>query len=256
MSTNELLVLTFVLQESDKNTFNNLIDITKKYLFSLDINLKKTSTLKKNKAIDFYFIDSVNNFKLTNLNLGKDHSYDLTKFRNTNFLQGRGSLSSKNSLLVQPTLTNKVFSSAGANSKILLSDQSVRQYEKLSSTSSNYNLSEGTNPLTSNMLLLNKTNPSSSITNNYLLSKSNHGDLAVLNHTLSSRYYMEGTHYPNSSNNPAINRIDHSTMNAESVFFDVNRNSITKKSFTKNLDTVDLLQGAREKAPASINSAY
>ena len=69
MSTNELLVLTFVLQESDKNTFNNLIDITKKYLFSLDINLKKTSTLKKNKAIDFYFIDTLNNFKLTNLKI-------------------------------------------------------------------------------------------------------------------------------------------------------------------------------------------
>jgi len=31
MSNNELLVLTFVLQESDKNTFNNLITITKKY---------------------------------------------------------------------------------------------------------------------------------------------------------------------------------------------------------------------------------
>ena len=69
MSTNELLVLTFVLQESDKNTFNNLIDITKKYILSLDINLKKTSTLKKNKAIDFYFIDTLNNFKLTNLKI-------------------------------------------------------------------------------------------------------------------------------------------------------------------------------------------
>ena len=69
MSSNELQVLTFVLQESDKNTFNNLIDITKKYLFSLDINLKKTSTLKKNKAIDFYFIDTLNNFKLTNLKI-------------------------------------------------------------------------------------------------------------------------------------------------------------------------------------------
>jgi hypothetical protein len=157
---------------------------------------------------------------------------------------------------VHPTVTNKVFSSAGANSKVLLSDQSVRQYENVSPNSSNYNLSEGTNPVTSNMLLLNKTNPSSTITNNYLLSKSNHGDLSVLNHALSSRYYMEGAHYPNSSNNPAINRTDHSTMSAESVFFDVNRNSITKKSFTKNLDTVDLLQGAREKSPASINSAY
>ena len=67
MSNNELLVLTLVLQESDKNTFNNIIAITKKYILSLDINLKKTSILKKNKASDFYFFDSVNNFKLKNL---------------------------------------------------------------------------------------------------------------------------------------------------------------------------------------------
>ena len=67
MSNNELLVLTFVLQESDKNTFNNLITITKKYLLSLDINFKKTSILKKNKASDFYFFDTLNNFKLKNL---------------------------------------------------------------------------------------------------------------------------------------------------------------------------------------------
>ena len=66
MSNNELLVLTFVLQESDKNTFNNLITITKKYLLSLDINFKKTSILKKNKASDFYFFDPLNNFKLKN----------------------------------------------------------------------------------------------------------------------------------------------------------------------------------------------
>ena len=40
MKNNELLVLTFVLQESDKNTFNNLIKITKKYLIYLDIVFK------------------------------------------------------------------------------------------------------------------------------------------------------------------------------------------------------------------------
>jgi len=67
MSNNELLVLTFVLQDSDKNTFNKLITITKKYLLSLDINFKKKSILKKNKACDFYFFDTLNNFKLKNL---------------------------------------------------------------------------------------------------------------------------------------------------------------------------------------------
>ncbi len=91
MSSNELLVLTFVLQESDKNTFNNLIAITKKYLLSLDINLKKTSILKQNKASDFYFFDSVNNFKLKNLkkrliNINVDLCLQLHSHRNKKLL--------------------------------------------------------------------------------------------------------------------------------------------------------------------------
>ena len=91
MSSNELQVLTFVLQESDKNTFNNLIDITKKYLLSLDINLKKTSILKQNKASDFYFFDSVNNFKLKNLkkrliNINVDLCLQLLSHRNKKLL--------------------------------------------------------------------------------------------------------------------------------------------------------------------------
>ena len=91
MINNELLVLTLVLQESDKNTFNNLIAITKKYLLSLDINLKKTSILKKNKASDFYFFDSVNNFKLKNLkkrliNLNVDLCLQLLSHRNKKLL--------------------------------------------------------------------------------------------------------------------------------------------------------------------------
>ena len=67
MSHNELLVLTFVLNESDKNTFHTLISIISKYLLSLDIIIKKTSILKNNKAGDFYFFNSLNNFKLKNL---------------------------------------------------------------------------------------------------------------------------------------------------------------------------------------------
>lgn len=91
MINNELLVLTFVLQESDKGTFNNLITITKKYLLSLDINLKKTSTLKKNKANDFYFFDSLNNFKLKNLkkrlvNINVDLCLQLSAYRKKKLL--------------------------------------------------------------------------------------------------------------------------------------------------------------------------
>ena len=91
MSNNELLVLTFVLQESDKNTFNKLITITKKYLLSLDINFKKTSILKKNKASDFYFFDTLNNFKLKNLkkrlvNINVDLCLQLTAHRKKKLL--------------------------------------------------------------------------------------------------------------------------------------------------------------------------
>lgn len=67
MNKNELFVLTFVLQESDQTQFNNLILTTKKYLISLDINFKKNTILKKNKAGDFYFYDPLGNFKLKNL---------------------------------------------------------------------------------------------------------------------------------------------------------------------------------------------
>ena len=67
MNKNELFVLTFVLQESDQSQYNNLILTTKKYLISLDINFKKNTILKKNKAGDFYFYDPLGNFKLKNL---------------------------------------------------------------------------------------------------------------------------------------------------------------------------------------------
>ena len=67
MNKNELFVLTFVLQESDQSQFNNLILTTKKYLISLDINFKKNTILKINKAGDFYFYDPLGNFKLKNL---------------------------------------------------------------------------------------------------------------------------------------------------------------------------------------------
>jgi len=67
MTNDKLFVLTFVLVEQDKNNFNNLIKVIKKYLLSIDIKLIKTSLLKNNKASDFFFSDELKNFKLKNL---------------------------------------------------------------------------------------------------------------------------------------------------------------------------------------------
>ena len=67
MTNDKLFVLTFVLVDQDKNNFNNLIKVIKKYLLSIDIKLIKTSLLKNNKASDFFFSDELKNFKLKNL---------------------------------------------------------------------------------------------------------------------------------------------------------------------------------------------
>ena len=67
MTNDKLFVLTFVLVDQDKNNFNNLIKVIKKYLLSIDIKLIKTSLLKNNKASDFFFSDKLKNFKLKNL---------------------------------------------------------------------------------------------------------------------------------------------------------------------------------------------
>jgi phosphoserine phosphatase len=67
MKNDKLFVLTFVLVDQDRKNFINLIKVIKKYLFSIDIKLIKTSLLKNNKASDFYFSDELKNFKLKNL---------------------------------------------------------------------------------------------------------------------------------------------------------------------------------------------
>jgi len=67
MTNDKLFVLTFVLVDQDKNNFNNLIKVIKKYLLSIDIKLIKTSLLKNNKASDFFFSDELKNFKIKNL---------------------------------------------------------------------------------------------------------------------------------------------------------------------------------------------
>jgi hypothetical protein len=229
-------------KDSNKNSLLNLLNFPK---IASEINADSDGSVVNSPSL-----------KLTNTNLGKHHTYNWTQFRNLNFLQGRGSSAEMSPLLKSPTVTNKVLSSAGANTKVLLSDQSVRQYTNLKPSQSNYNLSDGTNPLTSNIYLLNNTNPSATLAGNYLSNKSNNVDLAVVNHTLSSRDFLDGGHYPNRSNNPSISRLDYNSMESQNVLFDVNRSSVTKKVFTKNLDTVDLLQGAREKAPVSLNASY
>ena len=67
MKNDNILVLTFVLKDAEKNNYQNIIKIIINFLSSVDIKIKKLSVLKKNKAGDFFFNDNLKNFKLKNL---------------------------------------------------------------------------------------------------------------------------------------------------------------------------------------------
>jgi hypothetical protein len=172
------------------------------------------------------------------------------------FLDTRGSRSIKSFLGLKTLGSKKIFSSVNSNNKILLSDQSVRQYEKIKPSVSHYNLSDGTNTLISNLFYLNKSKPSSTLLTNFFSSKSNYSDLAVVGNTFSNRYYASDNKFPNLSTNPYVNTLDHNNMESKNFLTSSSRNTIETKIFTKPLEVVDLLQGSREKSPESINSAY
>jgi hypothetical protein len=195
-------------------------------------------------------------YKLLNLNIGSTRFYKWDSFRNLMFLDTRGSRPSKSSLGLKTLGSKKIFSSVNNNNKILSSDQSVRQYDKIKPSVSHYNLSDGTNTLTSNLFYLNRSKPSSTLLTNFFSTKSNYSDLAVVGNTLSNRYYASDNKFPNLSTNPYVNTLDHNNMEAKNLFTSSLRNTIETKIFTKPLEVVDLLQGSREKSPESINSAY
>jgi hypothetical protein len=195
-------------------------------------------------------------YKLLNFNIGSTKVYKWDSFRNLMFLDTRGSYSTKPVLGPKSLVSKKIFSPVSGSNKILLSDQSVRQYDKIKPTTSHYNLSDGTNTLTSNLFYLNKSKPSSTLLSNYFSTKSNYSDLAVVGNILSNRYYVSDNKFPNLSTNPYINTLDHNNMESKSILTSSLRNTTESKIFKKPLDTVDLLQGSREKSPESINSAY
>ena len=195
-------------------------------------------------------------YKLLNLNIGTTKLYEWDSFRNLMFLDTRGSKSVKTVLGPKMLGSKKIFSSVSNNNKILLSDQSVRQYDKIKPTTSHYNLSDGTNTLTSNLFYLNKLKPSTTLLTNFFSTKSNYSDLAVVGNTLSNRYYVADNKFPNLSTNPYVNILDHNNMESKNIITSSLRNIAESKIFVKQLDSVDLLQGSREKSPESINSAY
>jgi len=67
---------------------------------------------------------------------------------------------------------------------------------------------------------------------------------------------MPSNHLPNLSNNPYLTGMDHNSMESKLFNVNSNKNSFKTTLEKKKLNSVDLLQGSREKSPESVNSAY
>ena len=81
MKDNKLFVLTFVLQEVDKNAYNKLTAIIKNFFLSNDIHIKNIKVLKINKAVDFFVIvesttDHQGKDKKLNFNINKYKKFE------------------------------------------------------------------------------------------------------------------------------------------------------------------------------------
>jgi hypothetical protein len=139
---------------------------------------------------------------------------------------------------------------------VLLTDQSTRQYSNLKPFNSNYNISDGTNTVTSNTLLSNRINPSPTLLNNYFSSNTNYIDRLTTNHLLTNSFFMDGSYPGTLSNNPYISKLDHTNMLQKNISIETLKNSVSVQIKNEKLNSVDLLGGPREKAPSPINSNY
>lgn len=172
-------------------------------------------------------------------------------------------LSSNTTRFDDLTLTNaptntRVFNLDGPNSKILLGDQSIRNFPSMTPHSSNLNLSTRTSPEASNLTLSQRLNKSLSPYSTVLDSASGYVDSSLFAKTASSRTFTAVTH-------PAV----HSTTDQQlsSLEFDSTDNKSTKFGYglkgelvynqvTKKTPVGDIFVGSREKTPRSINTSY
>jgi hypothetical protein len=194
--------------------------------------------------------------KLLNPGVSKGLLVDGIKFKNLSFLDNQGTSLNYQSSLSLLNASPKVFAPNGPNAKVLLTDQSVRQYTKLRPFTAHLNLSDSSNTVVSNFYLSNRFNPSPSLSDNYLFSNTGYVDKNTLNHLLPTNYYIGETHPSVLSNNPYIANLDHTNMLQNFLTVNSEKNSVTLTLDQEKLNSVDLLGGPREKAPLSINSDY
>jgi len=154
--------------------------------------------------------------------------------------------------------SSKAYNLSGPNSKILLSDQSIRAYPDVVPGKSNYNLSSDVNPVLANLNLASKLNKSETPFSAAVDSRVNYIDQQQFNKLASTRSLLSESH-------PAVISADsrfNDTLSYDSTSSVTNQVSYTPKGTLMDTTSVkkgavgDVLVGSREKTPRSINTAY
>lgn len=165
----------------------------------------------------------------------------------------------------QLTRTNKSFSSkefnlSGPNSKVLANDQSIRNFTGLTANKSNFNLTSGSNTVSSNKSFLSALNKPSTPALNASSNEAGNVDYVMFNTLASNRSLMTDSHpsvlSSHESESDSLGYDRGATYAAKSV---TNRYGYSTLVETQKLNSNavgDVFIGSREKTPQAINSAY
>lgn len=153
---------------------------------------------------------------------------------------------------------SKVFNLSGPNSKVLLTDQSIRSHVDLNPSKSNYNLSSKFNTMTSNSNFATRSGKSTNPFTTSSHALTNYVDYQLFNNIASSRSFISESHSPITSSNAALSNTlnyDSNQVITKSVSYD-NNGSLEDVFLSKKGKVGDVFVGSREKTPKAINTAY
>ena len=152
----------------------------------------------------------------------------------------------------------RVFNLNGPNSKVLLGEQSIRNFPELSVNKANFTLSSDRNTAAANLVNNARVNRSSSIYANTLDLRTDYANLSTVSNLASVRSFISNSHpavLSSSVNNTNSLDYDSTSSLTQGLRYSTNGN-FEELSSSKKGSVGEVFVGSREKSPKAINSAY
>jgi len=152
----------------------------------------------------------------------------------------------------------RVFNLNGPNSKVLLGEQSIRNFPELSVNKANFTISSDRNTAAANLVNNTRTNRSSSVYSNTLDLRTDYANLSTVSNLASVRSFISSSHpavLSSSVNNTNSLDYDSTSSLTQGLRYSTNGN-FEELSNSKKGSVGEVFVGSREKSPKAINSAY